>query len=260
MSVEKRDNSVPQVLAVIPARGGSKGLPRKNILHLQGHPLLAYAVAAATQAQGVTRIICSTDDLEIQQYAQAYGADVPFLRPSSLAQDASPDLPLFLHALQWFDEHQHWKPEIIVHLRPTSPIRFRGQVDSAIQMLVNHPEATSVRAVCPSPCTPYKMWRPGGEDQNAMPFMKPLLELPGILEPFNHPRQELPVVWWQTGGLDVIRASTILDGSMTGKNVLPLITDSNYAVDIDGELGFQVAEAVMKGLDCIRPSSPHISN
>jgi len=104
------------------------------------------------------------------------------------------------------------------------------------------------------------MWRPGAEEQKDIAFMKPLLELPGILEPFNHPRQELPVVWWQTGGLDVIRASTILNGSMTGKNVLPLMTDPNYAVDIDGKLGFQVAEALMKGLHCIRPSSPHTFN
>ncbi len=247
---------MPEVLAIIPARGGSKGLPRKNILALNGHPLLAYSIAAGRQAHRVTRTVCSTDDLEIQQHAQAYGADVPFLRPSSLALDSSPDLSLFLHVLEWFAEHQNWKPEIVVHLRPTSPIRFSGQVDDAIELLLAHPEATSVRAVCPSPCTPYKMWRPGAEEQNRA-FMKPLLELSGILEPFNHPRQELPVVWWQTGGLDVIRALTILDGSMTGKNVLPLITDPNYAVDIDGKLGFQVAEALMKGLDCIRPSSPH---
>ena len=249
---------MPDVLAVVPARGGSKGLPRKNILHLHGHPLLAYAIAAGKQAHGVSRTICSTDDLEIQKHAQAYGAEVPFLRPSSLALDASPDLPLFLHALQWFDEHQNWKPEIVVHLRPTSPIRFSGQVDTAIELLVNHPEATSVRAVCPSPCTPYKMWRPGAQGNEVLAFMEPLLDLPGITEPFNHPRQELPVVWWQTGGLDVIRVSTILKGSMTGKNVLPLITDQSYAVDIDGELGFQVAEALMQGLDCIRPKSPHI--
>ena len=251
---------MPEVLAIIPARGGSKGLPRKNILDLHGHPLLAYAIAAGMQAHRVTRTVCSTDDLEIQQHAQAYGADVPFLRPSSLALDSSPDLPLFLHVLEWFAEHQNWKPEIVVHLRPTSPIRFPGQVDDAIELLLAHPEATSVRAVCPSPCTPYKMWRPGAEEQKDIAFMKPLLELPGILEPFNHPRQELPVVWWQTGGLDVIRASTILNGSMTGKNVLPLMTDPNYAVDIDGKLGFQVAEALMKGLHCIRPSSPHTFN
>lgn len=251
---------MPDVLAVVPARGGSKGLPRKNILHLHGHPLLAYAIAAGKQAHGVTRTICSTDDHEIQEVAKAFGAEVPFLRPPSLAQDASLDLPLFLHALQWFDENQNWKPEIIVHLRPTSPIRFPGQVDTAIQLLVNNPAATSVRAVCPSPCTPYKMWRPGGPDPDGLSFMIPLLDLPGIPEPFNHPRQELPVVWWQTGGLDVIRVSTILEGSMTGKNVLPLITDQNYAVDIDGNLGFQVAEALMQGLDCIRPQSPHVPN
>ncbi len=252
-----REKIVPEVLAVVPARGGSKGLPRKNIRPLHGHPLLAYAIAAGIQAHRVSQTICSTDDREIQECAQAYGAEVPFLRPSSLAQDTSLDLPLFLQALQWFDEHQQWKPDIIVHLRPTSPIRFPGQVDTAIELLINNPEATSVRAVCPSPCTPYKMWRPGSRGSGGEAFMEPLLQLPGISEPFNHPRQELPMIWWQTGGLDVIRVSTILDGSMTGKNVLPLITDPNYAVDIDGKLGFQVAEALMKGLDCLRPSSPH---
>ena len=250
---------MPEVLAIIPARGGSKGLPRKNILALNGHPLLAYSIAAGRQASGVLRTICSTDDREILECAEAYGAEVPFLRPSSLAQDATPDLPLFLHALQWFEEHHQWKPEIVVHLRPTSPIRFPGQVDTAIELLMNNPEATSVRAVCPSPCTPYKMWRPGSQSQEGEPFMNPLLELPGIPEPFNHPRQELPVTWWQTGGLDVIRVSTILDGSMTGKNVLPLITDPNYAVDIDGKLGFQVAEALMQQLNCIRPESHNVA-
>ncbi len=244
---------MPEVLAVVPARGGSKGLPRKNLLHLGGHPLLAYSIAAGKQAYLVSRTICSTDDLEIKEHAKAYGAQVPFLRPTALAQDTSLDLPLFHHALQWFEEHQNWKPEVIVHLRPTSPIRFPGQVDTAIELLINTPQATSVRAVCPSPCTPYKMWRPGAESHEGNSFMKPLLELPGITEPFNHPRQELPLVWWQTGGLDVIRTSTILNGSMTGKNVLPLVTDQNHAVDIDGELGFQVAEALMQRLDCIRP-------
>ncbi len=243
---------MPDVLAVVPARGGSKGLPRKNIRHLGGHPLLAYAIAAGKQAHCVSQTICSTDSQEIQEQAEAYGAEVPFLRPASLAQDVSPDLPLFLHALDWFEEHRKWKPEFVVQLRPTSPIRFPGQVDAAVELLMNNPQATSVRAVCHAPCTPYKMWRPGSEGHA---FMEPLLQLPGIAEPFNHPRQKLPIVWWQTGGLDVIRASTILSGSMTGKHILPLLTDQNYAVDIDGELGFQVAEALMQNLDCIRPGS-----
>ena len=170
------------MLAIIPARGGSKGLPRKNILPLNGHPLLAYSIAAGLQSGRVSRTVCSTDDREIQQHAQAYGAEVPFLRPSSLAHDRSPDLPLFLHVLEWFHEHQQWEPEIIVHLRPTSPIRFPGQVDEAIELLIKHPEATSVRAVCPAPCTPYKMWRPGNEQvsRGQQSFMEPLLQLPGV--------------------------------------------------------------------------------
>jgi N-acylneuraminate cytidylyltransferase len=131
-------------------------------------------------------------------------------------------------------------------------------VDAAIELLLAHPAATSVRAVCPSPCTPYKMWCPGSQENEVLGFMEPLLDLPGITEPFNQPRQDLPIVWWQTGSLDVIRASTILEGSMTGKRVLPLVTDQKFAVDIDSELGFRVAEAVMQGLNCIRPAPPHV--
>ncbi len=245
---------MPDVLAVIPARGGSQGLPRKNLLKLHGHPLVAYAIAAGLQAPLVTRTVCSTDDAEIQKIAAAYGAEVPFLRPSDIAQNASPDLPVFRHVLQWFQEHHNWRPEIIVQLRPTAPIRFPGQVNAAIQLLLSHPEATCVRSVCPSPCTPYKMWRPGEKARGQSAYMSPLLEIPGVDEPFNLPRQELPVVWWHTGNIDVVRSSVILEGSMTGSSLLPFVTDQNFAIDIDGECEFRVAELLMQGLNCIRPT------
>ncbi len=96
----------PEVLAIIPARGGSKGLPRKNIRSLAGHPLIAYSIAAALQANSVTRTIISTDDEEIAAVARTYGAEVPFLRPAEYAQDNSLDLPAFQHALHWLAEHE----------------------------------------------------------------------------------------------------------------------------------------------------------
>ncbi|NPA30783.1 MAG: acylneuraminate cytidylyltransferase family protein, partial [Chloroflexi bacterium] len=92
---------MPEVLALIPARGGSKSIPRKNIKPFAGHPLLAYSIAAGLQARAVTRVIVSTDDPEIAAVAQEYGAEVPFLRPAHLAQDHTPDLPVFQHALEW---------------------------------------------------------------------------------------------------------------------------------------------------------------
>ena len=115
-------NRVPGVLALVPARGGSKGVPRKNLQLLGGRPLVAHAVATGLEATLVTRVVCSTDDPEIAAAARAAGADVPFLRPAELAQDTSEDWPVFVHALDWLQEHEQWVPDVIVNLRPTSPL------------------------------------------------------------------------------------------------------------------------------------------
>ncbi|HEY5670648.1 MAG TPA: acylneuraminate cytidylyltransferase family protein, partial [Anaerolineales bacterium] len=112
-----------QVLTLIPARGGSKSIPRKNIRPFAGHPLIAYSIAAGLCAETVTRVIVSTDDDEIAAVARRYGAETPFLRPDEYSQDNTPDLPVFQHALNWLEEHDGYRPEIVVHLRPTSPFR-----------------------------------------------------------------------------------------------------------------------------------------
>src|SRR3989337_3169724 len=111
------------VLALIPARGGSKSIPQKNIRSFAGHPLIAYSIVAGLAAQTVNRVIVSTDDEEIATVARHYGAEVPFLRPAELAQDGTPDLPVFQHALYWLEENEGYQVEIVVQLRPTSPFR-----------------------------------------------------------------------------------------------------------------------------------------
>src|ERR671935_472743 len=111
-----------RVLAVVPARGGSKGLPRKNLRLLAGKPLVAHAVAAGLAAELVDRVVCSTDDPEIADAARLAGAEVPFLRPAELAQDTTEDLPVFVHTLAWLERHDGWLPDLIVNLRPTSPL------------------------------------------------------------------------------------------------------------------------------------------
>ncbi len=118
-----------QILALIPARGGSKGIPRKNIRSFAGYPLIEWSIAAAKQSELVTRIIVSTDDEEIAAVARECGAETPFLRPAEFAQDNTTDLPVFEHALQWLEENENYRPEIVIQLRPTSPIRPRGMVD-----------------------------------------------------------------------------------------------------------------------------------
>src|SRR5574339_486983 len=139
--------TMTNILALIPALGGFKGIPRKNIRNFAGYPLIAWSIAAAKQSELVTRIIVSTDDEEIAAVAREYGAETPFLRPAEYAQDKTTDLPVFEHALQWLEENEGYRPDIVIQLRPTSPIRPRGMIDNAIRTLLAHEEADCVRGV-----------------------------------------------------------------------------------------------------------------
>jgi N-acylneuraminate cytidylyltransferase len=248
--VEKR----PNVLAIIPARGGSKGIPRKNIRNFAGYPLVTYSIMAGLRAETVSRVIVSTDDEEIADVARRFGADVPFLRPAELAQDNSLDLPLFQHALTWLAEHEDYRPDVVVQLRPTSPIRPRTCVDDAVRLLLSHPEADSVRGVVPAGQNPHKMWR----IDLASGQMSPLLTVDGVKEPYNAPRQALPPVYWQTGHIDAIRPATILKkNTMSGDVILPLLIDPRYTVDIDNPSDWAKAEWLLLngGLDAVDPAS-----
>ena len=212
------------------ARGGSKGIPRKNIRNFAGWPLIAWSIAAARQAKSVTRIVVSTDDEEIAEVARQYGAQAPFLRPAEYAQDNSTDLPAFVHALKWLADHEGYKPEVVIQLRPTSPLRQPDMVDSAVKILRDHEDADCVRGVVPAGQNPHKMWCIAQENAP----MTPLLKVEGIAEPYNAPRQILPQIYWQTGHIDAIRVDTILKkGSMTGDKIYPLLMDPRYTVDID---------------------------
>jgi N-acylneuraminate cytidylyltransferase len=245
-------SNLKQVLAIIPARGGSKGIPRKNIRPFSGYPLVAWSIAAARQCAAVTRTLVSTDDEQIAAIARQYGAEVPFLRPPELAQDQTTDLPVFVHALQWLAENQGYQPDVVVQLRPTSPIRPRACVAQAVQILGEHSEADCVRAVVPAGQNPYKMWRLDPHSGR----MLPLLSVSGIPEPYNAPRQVLPQIYWQTGHIDAIRPATILEKrSMTGEVLLPLILDPRYTVDLDTPNDWAKAEWLVNlgGLDCIFP-------
>ncbi|MGB9639345.1 MAG: cytidylyltransferase domain-containing protein, partial [Anaerolineales bacterium] len=146
-----------EVLAIIPARGGSKSIPQKNIRSFAGHPLIAYSIAAGLAAEMVTRVIVSTDDEKIAEIARQYGAEVPFLRPPEHAQDNTPDLPVFVHALEWLAENERYHPDVVVQLRPTSPIRRVSYIDQAVNLLLEHPEADSVRTVIVPFQNPFKM-------------------------------------------------------------------------------------------------------
>jgi CMP-N-acetylneuraminic acid synthetase len=230
-----------EVLVLIPARGGSKSIPRKNIRPLAGYPLIAYSIAAGLAAESVTRVIVSTDDKEIAEISQLYGAETPFLRPAEISQDNTSDLPVFEHALRWLEKNQDYRPEIVVQLRPTSPFRRVWHIDQAVYRLIERPEADAVRTVCVPFQNPFKMWRisPDG-------YMLPLVET-RYEEPYNMPRQLLPDVYWQTGYVDAAWADTILiKNSMTGQHILPLVINPSEWIDIDSPDDWRRAERLLE--------------
>ncbi|MFI5172876.1 MAG: cytidylyltransferase domain-containing protein [Chitinophagales bacterium] len=238
-----------KVLAIIPARGGSKGLPGKNIKPLLQHPLIAYSILAAQESKIINRITVNTDDEEIAAIAKNYGAEIPFLRPAELAADDSTDFDVFFHQLNWLRENEDYIPDLIVHLRPTSPIRLANLIDDAIEKLLAG-DADSIRVITESPITPFKMWVLNKNNDEAM---EPLVHLQDLNEPFNQPRQKLPMVYWQVGTLDVIKTNIITEGkSMSGNKILPYIIDKKFAIDIDDVTSFYKAEEVIQYSDCIK--------
>jgi CMP-N,N'-diacetyllegionaminic acid synthase len=237
-----------EVLALIPARGGSKALPRKNVRLLAGKPLIAHSIGHALAAETVARTIVSTDDEEIAEAARAAGAEVPFTRPAELAQDDSPDLGVFQHALLWLRENEGYSPELVMHLRPTHPVRRVERIDEAARALAADPRADSLRSVSGPEQTPYKMWR------IADGYLEPLLEVEGLRDAHSQPRQLLPEVWWQNGYVDVIRPRTILElESMSGERILPFVVDEP-TVEIDYEDALERAEELLRG-ESGKPSS-----
>jgi CMP-N-acetylneuraminic acid synthetase len=232
----------PEILAIIPARGGSKGIPRKNILPFAGFPLVAFSIAAALQAEMVTRVIVSTDDEEIAEISRRYGAETPFLRPAELAADNTTDLPVFQHALTWLEDNERYQPEVVLHLHATTPVRPHGCLDIAVRLLLDSADSDCVRSVVEADQNPHKMWR----IEAVSGRMVPLLTVPGIAEPYNAPRQSLPPVYWQTGHVNAIRPAPIRSGSMTGRLILPIIIDPRYLVDIDTPADWEHAEWLVK--------------
>jgi CMP-N-acetylneuraminic acid synthetase len=212
--------SRPQVMALIPARGGSKSVPRKNLLQIAGRPLLAYSIMHARACASITRIVVSTDDDEIAAVAREFGAEVPFKRPADAASDTATDLQVFRHALNWLAENEGYVPELIVHLRPTGPVREASLIERAVQLMLQNPDADALRSVGTAEQTPYKMWRI--EDS----FLRPLIELPGYPEAHSMPRQKLPAAYWQNGYVDIVRPRTIIElESMAGNVILPFVVE-----------------------------------
>jgi CMP-N-acetylneuraminic acid synthetase len=230
----------PKIIAIIPARGGSKGLPGKNIISLGGKPLIAYSIETAKKSKLIEVVFVTTDDEEIADVAREYGAEVPFIRPAELAQDDTPPDPVLKHILEFLEKKDGIKPEIIVWLEPPCPFRTSEEVDEAIVMLQNDPQADSLRSVIEPFQNPFKSWTIDGR------YLKPLIEKKGKTF-FSGPRQEIPKTYWQNGAIFLIKYNTIMKkGNFFGDKILPYIMPSDRFIDIDKKEDLELAEWRLK--------------
>jgi CMP-N-acetylneuraminic acid synthetase len=220
-----------RVLAVIPARGGSKGVPGKNLRPVGGYPLIAYSIAAAELCPGIDRAIVSTDSHEIAAVARGFGAEVPFLRPAEFAGDRSPDIDFVVHLIKWLGEQEGIVPDYLVNLRPTTPLRDPALVDTAIGSIQSNGKATSLRSVHPLAEPPQKMM--GITDG----FLTGLF--PGDPRPeyFNLPRQAFPPAYHPNGYVDIYLPRLVMETrALHGPRILGFVTPVTVEIDTPDDI------------------------
>ena len=220
------------ILGVIPARGGSRGLPGKNILNLHGKPLIAWTIEAALASRYLDRVIVSTEDRDIIAAARRSGAGLPFIRPIELATDSVGATDVAIHALEWF-EKQGTPYDIVVLLQPTSPMRSTQDIETAVQLLFSK-DARAVVSVSEMEHHPYKSNVLPGDD-NMKDFFNPAF--------INKVRQELPVFFRTNGAIYVSYTQDLkARKSFFGEKTYAYRMPPERSVDIDNELDFKFAE------------------
>lgn len=230
------------IAAIIPARGGSKGVPGKNIYNLRGFPLIAYSIAAARLSKTIQRIIVSTDSNEIANICRNYDAEVPFLRPPELAMDNSTDKDFMDHVIDWFDNNEVKTPDYWVHLRPTTPLRDPIIIDNAIMNMVNSSNATSLRSAHIAPESPFKWFV-----RNKMGYFHSIIDSINN-ERINDPRQGFPDVFVPDGYVDVLSTSFIKKSNLLhGDKMIGFISPHCREVDTIDDFDYLDFEIQKKG-------------
>jgi CMP-N,N'-diacetyllegionaminic acid synthase len=226
------------VVGIIPARGGSKGLPQKNIRLVRGKPLISYTIETALACPTLDRVIVSTDDLSIAEIAHEAGAEVPFLRPQELAQDITHTPPVIAHAVQYIEEHEGYRVDLAVTLQPTSPLRRKEHINKAVETLQQDPSLDSVMTVCQAELPPF--WMMQLEEGKLIPFINDGVDY------FLLERQQLPPVYHPSGAVYVTRRKLLLEeGVIIGKRVGAVIMDEVSSLDVDTPLDVKILEYVL---------------
>jgi CMP-N,N'-diacetyllegionaminic acid synthase len=229
-----------KIMVIIPARGGSKGIPNKNITSLGNKPLISYVIETARKSKHVNRVVVSTDDEKIAQTSRYYGAEVPFMRPSEMAQDESPVMPAIHHAVEWFAQNENYKADILLLLQPTSPFIQPQQIDTAIDILLADSTADAVTTVIETPHNfhPYNV-REIKSDGSVVFFMPD--------EHDRYPTRQTKPKFYAFGNFYIFRYKTLTEyNSLYGKRCLPMIIDPMTAFDINYPFDLLVAESILK--------------
>lgn len=232
-----KDNQ--RILALIPARGGSKGLPRKNIKELNGKPLIAYSIASAMESKYILKedIICSTDSEEIAEIARKFGAQVPFIRPKELAADESTTMSVILHAMDWIEKNIDRKYGYLIFLSPTSPLRTGKHIDEAIKILFEK-KGSGLVSVTRASESPYWMKIKTGEGK--------LLHFIGESDKYNR-RQACPDVYVLNGAIYIAKWKVLKeDKSFEKRDCYGFIMDRESSADVDSLMDFKIAGLILK--------------
>lgn len=227
------------ILGVIPARGGSKSIPGKNIAPLLGRPLIAYTCEAALASQRMNRVIVSTDDTYIAEVAEKCGVKAPFLRPAEFSQDDTPTLPVIQHAVDWLGQQDNYRADAVMILQPTSPLRKSCHIDGAIEVM----ERTAADTVVSITEVPHRYNPVSLMVKDADGRLKPYSEGPMILR-----RQDKPLVYARNGpAVLLVRTSTLMEqDALYGDNVQPYLMSELESFDVDGPDDLFLIEALMK--------------
>lgn len=218
------------IVALVPARSGSKGVPNKNVRILGGHPLLAWTVMACKKVSTIRRVIISTDSTEYADVAKKYGAEAPFSRPNEISGDRSTDYEFIVHALDWLADHGE-EPEYIIHMRPTTPLRDPKLIDKAVNDFIQAENASALRSVHEMSESAYKTFEIASSGQ-----LKKVGCETTELDSANNARQIFPKTYMANGYVDVLSTAFIRKtGLLHGSHVMPFITPVVIEVDTEDD-------------------------
>jgi CMP-N,N'-diacetyllegionaminic acid synthase len=216
-----------KIVAIIPARKGSKGIKDKNIISVFGKPLIYYTILFAQSCDFIDRIVISTDSKKYKKISEKLGLTVNFLRPKYISKDNSLDISFFNHAINFLKRKENYKPDYIVQLRPTSPLRKIKDLKKMLNILLKNKRVDSIRSISLMEKNPYKVWQ-----KNHKNVLKPIIKnKTSFKEPYNAPRQSLPNFYYQNGIYDIFKAKILKKNLISGKKILGYCTKEKLDID-----------------------------